>query len=433
MAATAALPDLSSDVQDSAPTPEQSLRTTFATTPPRWPAPDGPSRPPPGRRPDPHPGAPTAPPTPGPRGRTPRRRTTSTPDRPRRNSSRRRAGRPSPVTSKDKNQDGTRARESTSKVTGKSTGVNKGKGVDQAPPPGPRPPPRRDPAVPLRGPHRQRRPDPRRRQLPPVRRHRQRAAPGPHPPAAGRPRVAFNAGTAAWLARPGDVLADPHDTDAGSADHGPGNRPSAGRAAGVAEPGPGPAGGGTRRQPTAPAAGARPAPGRPRRPVRDAGPGRCPTPRSTTDWPHYGIQGVTQAEDLDPVDLQTRYRTSHHGAQRTARTDRQPAEQPADVRLSAFDGRAADALTDMTPAERRWLLTAGYHRSTVPLTGEEARPARKRGAQLVERVGEPDRRHLPAACSPTPSTPRSTSSSRCRTRWPRPTPVPVAWRSTTRA
>jgi hypothetical protein len=45
MAATAALPGLSSDVQDSAPTPEQSLRTTFATTPPRWPAPDGPAAP----------------------------------------------------------------------------------------------------------------------------------------------------------------------------------------------------------------------------------------------------------------------------------------------------------------------------------------------------------------------------------------------------
>ncbi|MBK3582055.1 hypothetical protein JHN63_51665, partial [Streptomyces sp. MBT65] len=35
VSATAALPGLSSDVHDSAPTPEQSLRTTFATTPPR--------------------------------------------------------------------------------------------------------------------------------------------------------------------------------------------------------------------------------------------------------------------------------------------------------------------------------------------------------------------------------------------------------------
>ncbi|WP_262064551.1 hypothetical protein, partial [Streptomyces sp. STR69] len=41
VSATAALPGLSSDVQDSAPAPEQSLRTTFATTPPRWPTPDG--------------------------------------------------------------------------------------------------------------------------------------------------------------------------------------------------------------------------------------------------------------------------------------------------------------------------------------------------------------------------------------------------------
>ncbi|KPI11851.1 hypothetical protein OK074_8998, partial [Actinobacteria bacterium OK074] len=41
LSATTALPGLSAAVQDSAPTPEQALRTTFATTPPRWPAPGG--------------------------------------------------------------------------------------------------------------------------------------------------------------------------------------------------------------------------------------------------------------------------------------------------------------------------------------------------------------------------------------------------------
>ncbi len=41
LAATAALPGVSADVQDNAPAPEQSPRTTFATTPPRWPDPDG--------------------------------------------------------------------------------------------------------------------------------------------------------------------------------------------------------------------------------------------------------------------------------------------------------------------------------------------------------------------------------------------------------
>ncbi|MGH1556158.1 hypothetical protein ACRAWF_43475 [Streptomyces sp. L7] len=39
--ATDALPGLSTAVRDSAPNPEQSPRTTFATTPPRWPTPDG--------------------------------------------------------------------------------------------------------------------------------------------------------------------------------------------------------------------------------------------------------------------------------------------------------------------------------------------------------------------------------------------------------
>lgn len=47
--ATEALEDLSTAVRDNAPAPEQSLRTTFATTSPRWPRPGGrlaPSRPP---------------------------------------------------------------------------------------------------------------------------------------------------------------------------------------------------------------------------------------------------------------------------------------------------------------------------------------------------------------------------------------------------
>ncbi|MCZ9343420.1 hypothetical protein NGM37_37265, partial [Streptomyces sp. TRM76130] len=41
MAATTALPELAGAVRDDAPAPEQSLRTTFATVPPRWPDPDG--------------------------------------------------------------------------------------------------------------------------------------------------------------------------------------------------------------------------------------------------------------------------------------------------------------------------------------------------------------------------------------------------------
>ncbi|MEV0478868.1 hypothetical protein, partial [Streptomyces prunicolor] len=86
---------------------------------------------------------------------------------------------------------------------------------------------------------------------------------------------------------------------------------------------------------------------------------------------HYGIQGVTQAEDLDPVDLQARY------LQAVSTPGAPPAPAgavPSNRRMFAYL-RAVDELpmlTDMTPDERRSLLIAGYHRSTAPLTGEEA-------------------------------------------------------------
>ncbi|MBK3572156.1 hypothetical protein, partial [Streptomyces sp. MBT62] len=85
----------------------------------------------------------------------------------------------------------------------------------------------------------------------------------------------------------------------------------------------------------------------------------------------YGIQGVTHAEDLDPVDLQTRYlqAVSMPGAPPP------PAgAAPSNRRMFAYL-RAVNALptlTAMTPAERRSLLIAGYHRSTAPLTTDEA-------------------------------------------------------------
>ncbi|MEV0477484.1 hypothetical protein AB0I50_47995, partial [Streptomyces prunicolor] len=85
----------------------------------------------------------------------------------------------------------------------------------------------------------------------------------------------------------------------------------------------------------------------------------------------YGIQGMTQAEDLDPADLQARYLQ----AVSTPGAPPAPAGNPPSNRQLFAYLRAVDALptlTDMTPDERRSLLTAGYHRSTAPLTAYEA-------------------------------------------------------------
>jgi hypothetical protein len=85
----------------------------------------------------------------------------------------------------------------------------------------------------------------------------------------------------------------------------------------------------------------------------------------------YGIQGVTHAEDLDPVDLQTRYLQ----AVSTPGAPPAPAGNPPSNRRMFAYLRAVDALptlATMTPDERRSLLIAGYHRSTAPLTQDEA-------------------------------------------------------------
>ncbi|WP_416965891.1 hypothetical protein [Streptomyces sp. Agncl-13] len=85
----------------------------------------------------------------------------------------------------------------------------------------------------------------------------------------------------------------------------------------------------------------------------------------------YGIQGVTHAEDLAPDDLQTRYAVA------LTAPDAPPApadDPPSNRRMFAYL-RAVDALpafATMTPAQRRWLLIAGHHRSTAPLTADEA-------------------------------------------------------------
>ncbi|MFD5430528.1 hypothetical protein, partial [Streptomyces sp. NPDC127084] len=84
----------------------------------------------------------------------------------------------------------------------------------------------------------------------------------------------------------------------------------------------------------------------------------------------YGIQGLTHAEDLDPVDLQTRYlqALSAQGAP-TPPAGVAPSNRRMFAYLRAVN--ALPTLAAMTPDERRSLLIAGYHRSTAPLTADE--------------------------------------------------------------
>ncbi|MGW3109779.1 hypothetical protein ACWDEW_48830, partial [Streptomyces sp. NPDC001100] len=85
----------------------------------------------------------------------------------------------------------------------------------------------------------------------------------------------------------------------------------------------------------------------------------------------YGIQGVTHAEDLDPVDLQTRYlqAVSVQGAP-PAPTGAAPSNRRMFAYLRAVNG--LPTLATMTTDERRSLLIAGYHRSTAALSDDEA-------------------------------------------------------------
>ncbi len=145
LAATAALPGVSADVQDNAPAPEQSPRTTFATTPPRWPDPDG--RPTPSR--------PRARPTHRPRPprrrcRTPPQRRPRRPRRPRR----RRPRRPSLRRARASSRPTARARARPGPRPSPARPRRPPRTRHRAPPQ-PRPP-----RCPLRRSHRQRRPDP---------------------------------------------------------------------------------------------------------------------------------------------------------------------------------------------------------------------------------------------------------------------------------
>ncbi|MCZ9346501.1 hypothetical protein NGM37_53220, partial [Streptomyces sp. TRM76130] len=85
----------------------------------------------------------------------------------------------------------------------------------------------------------------------------------------------------------------------------------------------------------------------------------------------FGIQGVTRAEDMDPDDLQSRYRAavSAPGAPQAP-----PGAPPSNRQMYGYL-RSLDALptlATMSPDERRHLLVARYHGSTAPLAAAEA-------------------------------------------------------------
>ncbi len=84
----------------------------------------------------------------------------------------------------------------------------------------------------------------------------------------------------------------------------------------------------------------------------------------------YGIQGMTQAEDLDPADLQARYMQAVSLGTAPAPTGAAPSNRRMFAYLRAVN--ALPTLNAMTPDERRSLLIAGYHRSTAALTPPEA-------------------------------------------------------------
>ncbi|MGW3109747.1 hypothetical protein ACWDEW_48650, partial [Streptomyces sp. NPDC001100] len=362
MAATAALPGLAADVQDSAPTPEQSLRTTFAATPPRWPAPDGRAAPLPagGQTHTPAPATTT-----GTTGTNPT--TTTTTPKPAKQQPKK-SGPPKSGTSSAKTD------KSKKPATGKSTGVDKGNGKSKAKSPLVQSPPPlgTTPAGPL-SPY-----------VAPAGNAVETPGDGNcllyavigSAPLLVRTRLrqadpTFAPGTAAWLARPGDVwqtlttlTGQPQTTNRGTghlraAQRGLQNLVLA-RLAAARD-------------------GSRPLPpqvlgqlrgvlaGRFERRVQNASDGDV-----DNELVRYGIQGVTHAEDLDPVDLQTRY------AQAISQPNTPPAPAgaaPSNRRMFAYlrSANALPTLATMTADERRSLLTAGYHRSTAALTAYEAR------------------------------------------------------------
>ncbi|MBK3581359.1 hypothetical protein JHN63_47880, partial [Streptomyces sp. MBT65] len=191
-----------------------------------------------------------------------------------------------------------------------------------------------------------------------VRTHLQRATP------------AIGAGTAAWLARPDDVrqtlrtvAANPQTTHRGAghlraAQQGLQDLVVARLAA---------AGNGTRPLPAQVLGQLR---GVLADGFAETVPG-MPDAQIDNELARYGIQGMTHAEDLDPADLHMRYTLAVSAVNAPPAPAGNP---PSNRRMFAYlqAVNALPTLTAMTPAERRSLLIAGYHRSTAPLTTDEA-------------------------------------------------------------
>ncbi|MGH1556165.1 hypothetical protein ACRAWF_43510 [Streptomyces sp. L7] len=146
---------------------------------------------------------------------------------------------------------------------------------------------------------------------------------------------------------------------------------------------------------------------------------------------HYGIQGVTQAEDLDPVDLQTRYLQAL-SAPGAPRTGRRRTEQPADVRVSPCGERAADARRH-DPGRAPVVADRRLPPEHRPLTPGRGGVLDRRGGQLGGPVGESGRRHPAAAARrhprhPDPRLPAGARRSHRRHRDHRPPGHPAALR-----
>ncbi|MEU9247709.1 OTU domain-containing protein, partial [Streptomyces sp. NPDC048385] len=378
LSATTALPGLSTAVRDSAPTPEQALRTTFATTPPRWPDPDGRATPLPA-------GAQTHTPPPAATTGTNPATSTPTPKQPPKKQPPKKTGPATPGTSSGKNDKGKNP------AGAKSTAVDKGK-APLAPPPGTTttataPPP----AVP---------PSP---YVTPT----GTAVPTPgdgfcllyavigSAPELVRARLrqgatAFDAGTDGWLRQPHLVrqTLTALARNPATADQGTGHLRA------------------TRRglqnlvltRLAAARDGSRPLPPQVLGQLRGVLVRRfgmvvqgMPSAVVDSQLALYGIQGVTRAEDLDPVDLQTRYlqAVSAPGAPPG------PAGSPPSNRRMFAYLRAVNALptlATMTLDERRALLIAGYHQSTAALTAPEAteleRVVRNWSDEWANRIGD---------------------------------------------
>ncbi|MCG7204823.1 hypothetical protein MB828_13465, partial [Streptomyces arenae] len=412
VAATAALPGVSADVQDNAPTPEQSPRTTFATTPPRWPDPDG--------RPTPLPAAgQTHTPPPATTTTVPNPTTTTTHTPPKKTT----LSKPDKDKGKDKGKqpaNGKSAGTSKTKTTGtdktktKTTGTDKTKtkttGTDKTKTKtGPAPKPgtttttttatTQNPAAGTTATP----PAPLSPYVAPTGNAVQTpgdgncllyavigSAPGHVATRLRQADPTFDAGTDAWLGQPHLVrqalttLAQhPQTINQGTAHL---------RA--------------TRRglqnlvlaRLTAARNNTHPLPPQVLGQLRGVLVGRFATAVQNmnnatvdTQLALYGIQGPTRAEQMDPADLQARYllAVSAPGAPPA------PAgTPPSNARMFAYL-RALNALptvATMTPDERRALLVAGYHESTAPITAPEAavldHAVRNWSTQWANRVGD---------------------------------------------